>query len=106
MAGKGENSASGLTCNWQRYAILSSRTVCIEIHVSRVYIEAIIADLTFAENNIMVRLPDNMVPGNITTWTAVFLTCTLAVLEIDDEYTDRSYRLDVIKVDAMYKNMY
>ncbi|KAJ7894785.1 hypothetical protein B0H13DRAFT_1885789 [Mycena leptocephala] len=40
-----------------------------------------------------------------TTWTAVFLTCTLAVLEIPDEYTDRSYILDVIKVDAMYKNM-
>ncbi|KAJ7871024.1 hypothetical protein B0H13DRAFT_2555731 [Mycena leptocephala] len=61
--------------------------------------------LTLAENNILVRLPDNVVPGDITTWTAVFLTCTLAVLEVDDEYTDQSYILDVIKVDAMYKNM-
>ncbi|KAJ7874907.1 hypothetical protein B0H13DRAFT_1894395 [Mycena leptocephala] len=61
--------------------------------------------LTLAENNILVRLPDNVVPGDITTWTAVFLICTLAVLEVDDEYTDQSYILDVIKVDAMYKNM-
>ncbi|KAJ7850966.1 hypothetical protein B0H13DRAFT_1905442 [Mycena leptocephala] len=58
-----------------------------------------------AEDNIMVRLPDNVAAGDVTTWTAVFLTYTLAVLEIPDDYTGRSYILNVLKVDAMYKNM-
>jgi hypothetical protein len=58
-----------------------------------------------ADNNIMVRLPDNIPAEDVTTWTTVFLTCTLAVLEIPDDYTGRSYILDVLKVDAMYKNM-
>lgn len=58
-----------------------------------------------AEDNIMVRLPDNVAAGDVTTWTAVFLTYTLGVLEIPDDYTGQSYILDVLKVDAMYKNM-
>jgi hypothetical protein len=58
-----------------------------------------------AEDNIMVRLPDNIAAGDVTTWTAEFLTCTLNVLEIPDDYTGRSYILDVLKVDSMYKNM-
>jgi hypothetical protein len=49
----------------------------------------------------MVRLPDNVAAGNVTTWTAV-LTCTLGVLEIPDNYTGWSYILDVLEVDAMH----
>jgi hypothetical protein len=58
-----------------------------------------------AEKNIIVEMPDNVLPRAITTWTAVFLTCTLTVLKEPDEYTGQLYCLDVVKVDPMYKNM-
>ncbi|KAJ7822866.1 hypothetical protein B0H14DRAFT_2598178 [Mycena olivaceomarginata] len=58
-----------------------------------------------AENNIIVEMPDNVLPRAITTWTAVLLTCTLTVLKEPDEYTGQLYCLDVVKVDPMYKNM-
>jgi hypothetical protein len=58
-----------------------------------------------AGNNILVKLPDNVSPGALNTWTVVFLTCTLTILKDTDSYTKQSYLLEVVKVDAMYKNM-
>ncbi|KAJ7916703.1 hypothetical protein B0H13DRAFT_2323180 [Mycena leptocephala] len=52
-----------------------------------------------------VKLLDDVVAGDVSTWTTMFLTCTLTVLEDLDDYTNQSYVLDVMKVDAMYKNM-
>jgi hypothetical protein len=82
MARTGKNSVSVLMCNWQCYETMSRFMVCHASYVNRAYLEANIADLMLAENNIMVRLPDNVVAGHVTTWTAVFLTCTLAILEV------------------------
>ncbi|KAJ7919211.1 hypothetical protein B0H13DRAFT_2320628 [Mycena leptocephala] len=77
----------------------------MQLAVLREVVQAHGLKCDLADNNIMVRLPDNVAAGDVTTWTAVFLTCTLAILEIPDDYTGCSYILDVLKVDAMYENM-
>ncbi|KAJ7918639.1 hypothetical protein B0H13DRAFT_2657322 [Mycena leptocephala] len=81
------------------------RDVDMQLAVLREVVQAHGLECDLAEDNIMVRLPDNVAAGDVTTWTAVFLTYTLGVLEIPDDYTGQSYILDVLKVDAMYKNM-
>jgi hypothetical protein len=53
----------------------------------------------------MDKLPRNVVTDDVTTWTTVFLTCKLSVCEDPDVYTGQLQVLDVVKVDAMYKNM-
>ncbi|KAJ7813975.1 hypothetical protein B0H13DRAFT_2382066 [Mycena leptocephala] len=77
----------------------------MQLVVLREVVQAHGLECDLAEDNIMVRLPDNVAAGDVTTWTAVFSTCTLGVLEIPDDYTGRSYILDVLNMNAMYKNM-